>query len=192
MNLRSRSVLCAECFSSPARAGSLLPRRHLLVSPVSRGTADRPLGSPSGLLLHPLAMRLILGIDPDSHLQGGWQSASERLKNGPSGRRHTPQRTRLESTPGSALWQVSRGDRGPDSGAREGGTQACHGEVRSANWTPGRHAERHVSPRGSSTVSGYGSVDPGSADRWRNTKRTSFSLALWCTLVRLSQTPPHH
>ena len=32
----------------------------------------------------------------------------------------------------------------------------------------GRHAERHVSPRGSSTVHGYGSVDPGSADRWRN------------------------
>ena len=53
-------------------------------------TLDRPLGSPSRLLLHPLAMRLILGIDPDSHLQGGWQSASERLKNGPSGRRHTP------------------------------------------------------------------------------------------------------
>ena len=25
-------------------------------------------------------MRLIPGIDPDSHLQGGWQSASERLK----------------------------------------------------------------------------------------------------------------
>ena len=80
MDRRSRSVLCAECFSSPARAGSLLPRRHLLVSPVARGTTDRPLGSPCGLLLHPLAMRLILGIDPDSHLQGGWQSASERLK----------------------------------------------------------------------------------------------------------------
>ena len=82
-----------------------------------------------------------------------------------------------------ALWQVSRGDRGPDSGAREGGTQACHGEVRSANWTPGRHAERHVSPHGSSTVSGYGSVDPGSADRWRNTKLSRkyapFVLARW-------------
>jgi hypothetical protein len=47
---------------------------------VARGTTDRPLGSPCGLFLHPLAMRLILGIDPDSHLQGGWQSASERLK----------------------------------------------------------------------------------------------------------------
>ena len=73
-------VLCAECFSSPARAGILLPRRHLLVSSVGQGTTDRPLGSPSGLLLHPLAMRLVPGIDPDSHLQGSWQSASERLK----------------------------------------------------------------------------------------------------------------
>ena len=48
MDRRSLSVLCAECFSSPARAGSLLPRRHLLVSPVARGTTDRALGSPCG------------------------------------------------------------------------------------------------------------------------------------------------
>ena len=36
------------------------------------------------------------------------------------------------------------------------------------NWSTGRHAERHTSPRGSSTVHGYGPVDPGFADRWRN------------------------
>ena len=39
----------------------------------------------SGLLLHPLAMRLILGIDPDSHLQGGWQSAPDRLNTDKAG-----------------------------------------------------------------------------------------------------------
>ena len=32
----------------------------------------RPLGSTSRLLPHPLAMSLILGIDPDSPLQGDW------------------------------------------------------------------------------------------------------------------------
>ena len=48
------------------------------------------------------------------------------------------------------------------------GRRHVPGVQRTVNWSAGRHAERHVSPRGSSTVHGYGSVDPGSADRWRN------------------------
>ena len=133
----------------------------------------------SGLLLHPLAMRLILGIDPDSHLQGGWQSASERLKNGPSGRRHTPQRTRLEARSGrqAEATEARIRERG------RAGRKLAMARSGASIGAPGRHAERHVSPRGSSTVSGYGSVDPGSADRWRNTKLSRkyapFVLARW-------------
>ena len=70
-------ILSASAASRRARAGSCRPRRHLLESPVARSKPDRPLGSTSRLLPHPLAMSLILGIDPDSPLQGGWSS---RLK----------------------------------------------------------------------------------------------------------------
>ena len=65
-------ILSASAASRRARAGSCRPRRHLLESPVARSKPDRPLGSTSRLLPHPLAMSFILGIDPDSPLQGDW------------------------------------------------------------------------------------------------------------------------
>ena len=68
-------ILSASAASRRARAGSCRPRRHLLEPPVARSKPDRPLGSTSRLLPHPLAMSLILGIDPDSPLQGGWSSS---------------------------------------------------------------------------------------------------------------------
>ena len=73
-------ILSASAASRRARAGSCRPRRHLLESPVARSKPDRPLGSTSRLLPHPLAMSLILGIDPDSLLQGGWPLAPGWLK----------------------------------------------------------------------------------------------------------------
>ena len=66
-------ILSASAASRRARAGSCRPRRHLLEPPVARSKPDRPLGSTSRLHLpHPLAMSPVLGIDPDSPLQGDW------------------------------------------------------------------------------------------------------------------------
>ena len=73
-------ILSASAASRRARAGSCRPRRHLLESPVARSKPDRPLGSTSRLLPHPLAMSLFQGIDPDSLLQGGWPLAPGWLK----------------------------------------------------------------------------------------------------------------
>ena len=65
---------------------------------------------------------------------------------------------------------ASQGRPRPGFGRAGGATKLAMAGSGASIGAPGAHAERHVSPRGSSTVSGYGSVDPGSADRWRNTK----------------------
>ena len=85
--------------------------------------------------------------------------------------------------PRSALLQGAEADQGPGSTARRAADAPAIARSGASIGAPGRHAERHVSPRGSSMVSGYGSVDPGSADRWRNTKLSRkyapFVLARW-------------
>ena len=77
-------LLVSVCFilsaSRRARAGSCRPRRHLLEPSVARSSPDRPLGSPFSPSPSTPAMSLIRGIDPDSHLQGGWQLAPGWLK----------------------------------------------------------------------------------------------------------------
>ena len=75
--------LCVLSASHRGTGWEQLSLEALPESPVARSTLDQPLGSPSRLHFHPLAMGLIAGIDPDSPLQGSWQSvASERLKMG--------------------------------------------------------------------------------------------------------------
>ena len=63
-----------------ARAGSCRPRRHLLESPSPGVSSTDRSTLPLAFSFHPLAMSLILGIDPDSLLQGGWQLAPGGLK----------------------------------------------------------------------------------------------------------------
>ena len=70
-----------------------------------------------------------------------------------------------QEAPRSALLQGAEADQGPGSTARRAADAPAIARSGASIGAPGRHAERHVSPRGSSTVSGYGSVDPGSADR---------------------------
>ena len=79
----SSDGLCVLSASHRGTSWELPSPVALLESPVARSTLDRLLVSASRFLLHPLAMGLIAGIDPDSPLQGSWQSvASERLKMG--------------------------------------------------------------------------------------------------------------
>ena len=48
--------------------------------PVARSDSTDRSVLPLAFSFHPLAMSLILGIDPDSLLQGGWQLAPGGLK----------------------------------------------------------------------------------------------------------------
>ena len=96
----------ASAASRRARAGSCRPRRHLLESPVARSKPDRPLGSTSRLLPHPLAMSLILGIDPDSPLQGDWPRLKMELG---ATRSNVLERSAAQHGAGKALRHQRRG-----------------------------------------------------------------------------------
>ena len=63
-----------------ARAGSCRPRRYLLESPSPGASSTDRSALPFAFSFHLLAMNPTLGIDSDSHLQWGWQSAPGGFK----------------------------------------------------------------------------------------------------------------